>query len=114
MAMEAGYPAAYDCIKAFSESEFTDDLKKVDVPTLVIHGDDDQIVPITVGGLRSAKLIKNATLEVYKGAPHGLMTTHKDQFNTDLLEFAGQQPETTASVRREKTSDTTAETTTSR
>jgi non-heme chloroperoxidase len=101
MSMQAGFPAAYDCIKAFSETEFTDDLKKFDVPTLVIHGDDDQIVPITVGGLRSSKMIKGATLKIYKGAPHGLMTTHKEQFNTDLLEFARQQPQAAASVRRE-------------
>jgi non-heme chloroperoxidase len=100
MSMQAGFPAAYDCIKAFSESEFSDDLKKFDVPTLVIHGDDDQIVPINVGGLRSAKMIKGATLKIYKGAPHGLMTTHKEQFNTDLLEFARQQPEASASARR--------------
>jgi non-heme chloroperoxidase len=101
MSMQAGFPAAYDCIKAFSETEFTDDLKKFDIPTLVIHGDDDQIVPITVGGLRSSKMIKGATLKIYKGAPHGLMTTHKEQFNTDLLEFARQQPQAAASVRRE-------------
>jgi non-heme chloroperoxidase len=101
MSMQAGFPAAYDCIKAFSETEFTDDLKKFDVPTLVIHGDDDQIVPITVGGLRSSKMIEGATLKIYKGAPHGLMTTHKEQFNTDLLEFARQQPQAAASVRRE-------------
>jgi len=101
MSMQAGFPAAYDCIKAFSESEFTDDLKKFDVPTLVIHGDDDQIVPITVGGLRSSKMIKGATLKIYKGAPHGLMTTHKEQFNTDLLEFTRQQPQAAASARRE-------------
>jgi non-heme chloroperoxidase len=101
MSMQAGFPAAYDCIKAFSESEFTDDLKKFDIPTLVIHGDDDQIVPITVGGLRSSKMIKGATLKIYKGAPHGLMTTHKEQFNTDLLEFTRQQPQAAASARRE-------------
>ena len=101
MGMQTGFPAAYDCIKAFSESEFTDDLKKFDVPTLVIHGDDDQIVPITVGGLRSSKMIKGATLKIYKGAPHGLMTTHKEQFNTDLLEFTRQQPQAAASARRE-------------
>jgi non-heme chloroperoxidase len=112
MGMQAGFPAAYDCIKAFSESEFTDDLKKFDVPTLVIHGDDDQIVPITVAGLRSSKMIKGATLKIYKGAPHGLMTTHKEQFNTDLLEFARQQPQAAASVRREASTapiDTRAE-----
>jgi non-heme chloroperoxidase len=101
MGMQAGFPAAYDCIKAFSETVFTDDLRKFDVPTLVIHGDDDQIVPITVGGLRSAKMIAGATLKIYKGAPHGLMTTHKEQFNTDLLEFARQQPQAAASMRRE-------------
>ena len=101
MSMQAGFPAAYDCVKAFSESEFTDDLKKFDVPTLVIHGDDDQIVPITVGGLRSSKMIKGATLKIYKGAPHGLMTTHKEQFNIDLLEFTRQQPQAAASARRE-------------
>jgi non-heme chloroperoxidase len=88
LSMQAGFPAAYECIKAFSESEFTDDLRKFDIPTLIIHGDDDQIVPITVGGLRSAKMIKGAILKTYKGAPHGLMATHKDQFNADLLEFA--------------------------
>jgi non-heme chloroperoxidase len=101
MSMQAGFPAAYDCVKAFSETDFREDLKKFDVPTLVIHGDDDQIVPITVGGLRSSKMIKGATLKIYKGAPHGLMTTHKDQFNTDLLEFARQQPQATVSARRE-------------
>jgi non-heme chloroperoxidase len=104
MSMQAGFPAAYDCIKAFSETDFTEDLKKFDIPTLVIHGEDDQIVPINVGGLRSAKMIKGATLEVYKGAPHGLMTTHKEQFNADLLEFARQDAESstaTTRVRRE-------------
>ena len=88
MGMQVGLAAAYDCVEAFSESEFTEDLKKFDIPTLIIHGDDDQIVPITVGGLRAAKMIKNAVLKVYKGAPHGLMSTHKDEFNSDLLEFA--------------------------
>jgi non-heme chloroperoxidase len=98
--MQAGYPAAYDCIKAFSETDFTGDLKKFDVPTLVIHGDDDQIVPINVGGLRSSKMIKGASFKMYKGAPHGLMTTHKEQFNADLLQFARQQqPETARSAR---------------
>jgi non-heme chloroperoxidase len=101
MGMQAGFPAAYDCVKAFSETDFREDLKKFDIPTLVIHGDDDQIVPIAVGGLRSSKMIKGATLKIYKGAPHGLMTTHKDQFNTDLLEFARQQPEASVSARRE-------------
>ena len=101
MSMQAGFPAAYDCIKAFSETDFREDLKKFDIPTLVIHGDDDQIVPIAVGGLRSSKMIKGATLKIYKGAPHGLMTTHKDQFNTDLLEFARLQPEAAVSTRRD-------------
>jgi Predicted hydrolases or acyltransferases (alpha/beta hydrolase superfamily) len=108
MSMQAGFPAAYDCIKAFSETDFTNDLQKIDVPTLVIHGDDDQIVPITVGGLRSSKMIKGATLKVYKGAPHGLMSTNQEQFNTDLLEFARQKPETAASARR-STSDVSSE-----
>jgi non-heme chloroperoxidase len=100
MGMQVGLAAAYDCIKAFSESEFTEDLKKFDIPTLIIHGDDDQIVPITVGGLRAAKMIKNAVLKVYKGAPHGLMSTHKDEFNSDLLEFARQGAETSEAATR--------------
>jgi non-heme chloroperoxidase len=100
MSMQAGFPAAYDCIKAFSETDFREDLKEFDVPTLVIHGDDDQIVPINVGGLRSAKMIKGATLEVYKGAPHGLMTTHREQFNADVLEFARQGAESSAATTR--------------
>lgn len=86
--MQAGLKGAYDCIKAFSETDLTEDLKKVDVPTLVIHGDDDQIVPIADSALLSSKLIKNATLKVYPGAPHGLMATHKEQLNNDLLAFA--------------------------
>jgi non-heme chloroperoxidase len=110
MSMQAGFPAAYDCIKAFSETDFTEDLRKIDVPTLVIHGDDDQIVPITVGGLRSSKMIKGATLEVYKGAPHGLMTTHKQQFNSDLLQFARQESEdAAAATRAQRSEERTAE-----
>ena len=85
--MMAGFPAAYFCIKAFSETDQTEDLKKIDVPTLVIHGDDDQIVPFADAGLLQSKLVKGATLKVYKGAPHGLCTTHKDQVNADLLAF---------------------------
>jgi non-heme chloroperoxidase len=85
--MLAGYPAAYECIKAFSETDFTEDLKKFDMPTLILHGDDDQIVPIVAGGLRSAKIVKGATLKVYPGAPHGMCTTLKDQINADLLAF---------------------------
>jgi non-heme chloroperoxidase len=85
--MMAGFPAAYFCVKAFSETDFTDDLKKIDVPTLVLHGDDDQIVPIADSALLSAKIVKNSTLKVYKGAPHGMCTTHKDRVNEDLLAF---------------------------
>jgi non-heme chloroperoxidase len=83
----AGFPAAYFCIKAFSETDFTEDLKKFDVPTLILHGDDDQIVPIAAAALLSSKIVKNATLKVYKGAPHGMCTTLKDHVNADLLEF---------------------------
>ena len=85
--MRAGFPAAYDCIKAFSETDFTEDLKKIDVPTLILHGDDDQIVPIDAAGRASAKLVKKATLKVYPGAPHGMCTTLKDKVNEDLLAF---------------------------
>jgi non-heme chloroperoxidase len=83
----AGFPAAYFCIKAFSETDLTEDLKKFDVPTLILHGDDDQIVPIADSALLSSKIVKGATLKVYKGAPHGMCTTHKDQVNEDLLGF---------------------------
>jgi non-heme chloroperoxidase len=86
--MMAGYPAAYECIKQFSETDFTEDLKKFDVPTLIIHGDDDQIVPIGAAAMRSSKIVKDATLKVYPGAPHGLCSTLKDQVNDDLLAFA--------------------------
>jgi len=85
--MMAGFPAAYFCIKAFSETDLTEDLGKIDVPTLILHGDDDQIVPIGASAMRSSKLIKNAILKVYKGAPHGMCTTRKDEVNNDLLEF---------------------------
>ncbi|HKF68221.1 MAG TPA: alpha/beta hydrolase [Vicinamibacterales bacterium] len=85
--MVAGFPASYFCIKAFSETDLTADLAKVDVPTLVLHGDDDQIVPIGASARLSSKLVKNATLKVYPGAPHGMCTTHKDQVNADLLAF---------------------------
>ena len=83
----AGHKNTFDCIKAFSETDFTEDLKKFDVPTLILHGDDDQIVPIGAAALRSSKLIRNATLKIYAGAPHGLAYTHKDQLNADLLAF---------------------------
>ena len=85
--MMCGMPAAYFCIKAFSETDQYEDLKKIDVPTLVVHGDDDQIVPIANSALLTAKLVKGATLKVYKGASHGLCTTHKDQINEELLAF---------------------------
>jgi non-heme chloroperoxidase len=85
--MQAGARNTFDCIKAFSETDFTEDLKKFDVPTLIVHGDDDQIVPIGAAALSSAKLVRNAILKVYPGAPHGLTDTHKDRLNTDLLAF---------------------------
>jgi non-heme chloroperoxidase len=85
--MLAGFPAAYFCIKAFSETDQTEDLKKFDVPTLILHGDDDQIVPIQASAMLSSKLIKGAVLKVYKGAPHGMCTTLKDEVNADLLAF---------------------------
>jgi len=85
--MMAGLPASYFCIKAFSETDLTEDLKKVDVPTLILHGDDDQIVPIGASAMLSSKIVRNATLKVYPGAPHGMCTTHKDQVNADLLAF---------------------------
>jgi non-heme chloroperoxidase len=85
--MQAGFNAVVDCIKAFSETDFTKDLKKFDVPTLIMHGDDDQIVPIGASALLSAKIIKGATLKIYPGAPHGICSTLKDQVNADLLAF---------------------------
>lgn len=85
--MLAGHKNALDCIKAFSETDFTEDLKAFDVPTLIVHGDDDQVVPIEAAGRASARLIKDAQLIVYPGAPHGLTDTHKDRLNADLLAF---------------------------
>jgi len=85
--MQCGLKAAYDCIKAFSETDFTEDLKKFDAPTLILHGDDDQIVPIGDSALLSSKLVKGATLKVIPGAPHGMCSTHKDQINAELLAF---------------------------
>jgi len=85
--MLGGIKAHYDCIKAFSETDFTEDLKKIDIPVLVMHGDDDQIVPIGAAGLMSAKILKKATLKVYPGFPHGMATTNPDQINADLLTF---------------------------
>jgi non-heme chloroperoxidase len=85
--MMAGFPACYFCIKAFSETDQTEDLKKIDVPTLILHGDDDQIVPIGASAMKSSKLVKNAKLKIYKGGSHGMCTTQKDEVNKDLLEF---------------------------
>ncbi len=85
--MMGGIKAHYDCIKAFSETDFTDDLKAIEVPTLVLHGDDDQIVPYQDAGVLSAKLVKNATLKIYPGYPHGMLTVHAEQLNKDLLAF---------------------------
>jgi non-heme chloroperoxidase len=85
--MQMSIVGAYDCVKAFSETDMTEDLKKIDVPTLILHGDADQIVPIADSALLSAKLVKNATLKVYPGAPHGMCTTEADQVNADLLAF---------------------------
>jgi non-heme chloroperoxidase len=85
--MMCGFPGAYECIKAFSETDQTEDLKAIDVPTLILHGDDDQIVPIQAAALQSSRLVKGAVLKIYPGAPHGCPSTHKDQVNKDLLEF---------------------------
>ena len=85
--MQAGHKNTFDCIRAFSETDFTADLQAFDVPTLILHGEDDQIVPIGAAAHRSSKLVKNAILKIYAGAPHGLAYTHKEQLNTDLLTF---------------------------
>ena len=85
--MLGGHKGQYDCVKQFSETDFTEDLKKFDIPTLIVHGDADQIVPIATSAMLSSKIIKNAQLKVYPGAPHGLASTHADQFNADLLAF---------------------------
>ncbi|MEN6439237.1 MAG: alpha/beta hydrolase [Syntrophobacter sp.] len=85
--MMAGLPASYFCIKAFSETDLTEDLKKIDVPTLILHGDDDQIVPIGASALLTAKIVSHSVLRVYKGAPHGMCATHKDEVNADLFGF---------------------------
>jgi len=94
--MMCGLPGAYDCVKAFSETDLTEDLKKIDVPTLILHGDDDQIVPIADSALLSAKLVKGSTLKVIPGAPHGMCSTLKDQINAELLAFIRQSREATA------------------
>jgi non-heme chloroperoxidase len=87
MGMQGGIKGEYDCIHEFSEVDYTDDLKKIDKPTLVIHGDDDQIVPIAAAGAKTAKIVKDATFKVYKGSPHGLAQTQSEQFNQDVLAF---------------------------
>jgi non-heme chloroperoxidase len=94
--MMGGTKAGYDCIKAFSETDFTEDLKKFDVPTLILHGDDDQIVPIGAAALQSSKLVKAATLKVYPGFPHGMPTTNADQINGDMLAFFQRSQEAAA------------------
>ena len=88
--MLASLPATYECIKAFAQTDFTEDLKKFDKPTLIMHGDDDQVVPIGITAMVSSKLVKNATLKVYKGLPHGMCSTHKNVINEDLLAFIAQ------------------------
>ena len=94
--MLAGHKAVYDCIKAFSETDLTEDLKKIDVPTLILHGDDDQIVPIGASALLSSKIVKGATLKIYPGAPHGMPSTLKDRVNEELLAFIAQGKVVTA------------------
>jgi len=89
--MLCGFPAAYYCIKAFSESDCTEDLKKFDIPTLILHGDDDQIVPIVAAGMLSSKIVKGSEFKIYKGAPHGMCSTLKDEINADLLAFFKKQ-----------------------
>src|SRR5436305_10678703 len=88
--MQAGFKGVIDCIKAFSETDFTGDLKKFEVPTLILHGEDDQIVPIGASAMLSTKIVKGSTLKIYPGAPHGLCSTHKDQVNQGLLQFLEQ------------------------
>jgi non-heme chloroperoxidase len=89
MSMQAGLRAALECIEAFSATDFTEDLERIDVPTLIVHGDDDQIVPIEASARRTAELVKGSTLKIYPGGPHGLVGKHKESFNEDLLEFIG-------------------------
>jgi non-heme chloroperoxidase len=94
--MLAGHNAVFDCVKAFSETDHTEDLKKFDVPTLILHGDDDQIVPIVASALLSSKIVKGATLKIYAGAPHGMCSTLKDRVNAELLAFIAQEKSATA------------------
>lgn len=97
--MLCGYPAAYECIKAFSETDLTEDLEKFDVPTLILHGDDDQIVPIVASALLSSKIVKGSILKVYPGYPHGMCQTHKDDINADLLAFLKGEKAVAADLR---------------
>ncbi|HEY4425077.1 MAG TPA: alpha/beta hydrolase [Pyrinomonadaceae bacterium] len=97
--MLCGFPAAYECIKAFSETDLTEDLKKFDVPTLILHGDDDQIVPIVASALLSSKIVKDSMLKVYPGYPHGMCQTHKDDINADLLAFLKGEKAVAADLR---------------
>ena len=97
--MLCGFKAAYDCIKVFSETDLTEDLKKFDVPTLILHGDDDQIVPIGASALLSSKIVKGAQLKVYPGFPHGMCSTHKDEINADLLAFVKGEKAVAADLR---------------
>jgi len=97
--MLCGFPAAYECIKAFSETDLTEDLKKFDVPTLILHGDDDQIVPIQASALLSSKIVKGSILKVYPGYPHGMCQTHKDDINADLLAFLKGEKAVAADLR---------------
>ena len=98
--MMGGVKAHYDCIKAFSETDFTEDLKKIDIPTLILHGDDDQIVPIADSALLSAKLVKDSTLKVYPGLPHGMCTTNPEQINADMLAFFRDEQKKVAPIAR--------------
>jgi non-heme chloroperoxidase len=105
LSMQAGLVAVFECIHAFGETDFREDLKQIDVPTLVIHGEDDQVVPIAASGNRTAKMIAGATFKPYPGAPHGLMSTHQQQFNTDLLNFARLEPSERRTAKARKTVD---------
>ena len=102
MGMQCGLKAAFDCIKAFSETDFTGDLKKFDVPSLILHGDDDQIVPIGSSALLSAKLIPGATLKIVKGAPHGMCSSHKNLINAELLDFLRRPEKAAAGAAKER------------
>ncbi|QLY24550.1 alpha/beta fold hydrolase [Bdellovibrio sp. KM01] len=103
--MMGGIKAEYDCIEQFSETDFTEDLKRMDIPTLLIHGSDDQIVPIIASSIEAVKFIPNAELKVYEGAPHGLPQTHAEKFNADLLEFFDAETEITAGRNKGRLSD---------